>query len=188
MDIIKEKTACFTGHRPEKLSSVVGSEGPALEMLKSMLFFQIQQAIEDGYECFISGLARGVDLWAAEYVIEMKKKYPNVRLVCAMPFEAHSKGFRGADLWSLRNVLDNADEVVVVSKEYSKFCYKNRNYYMVDNSSRLIAVIDDFKSGTGQTVNYARKQGIDIRMINVRDYASENCCKKYQNPFQYKLT
>lgn len=188
MNIIKEKTACFTGHRPEKFASVVGVEGPALDMIKSMLYYQIQQAVEEGYEYFISGLARGVDLWAAEYVIEMKKKIPHIKLICAIPFKEHSRSFRGNDLWVLRNILNNADEAVFVSEEYSKECYRLRNYYMVDNSSRLIAVVDDFKSGTGQTINYARKQGIDIKLINVRDYAPDSISEKYQTPGKYRMT
>ena len=41
---------------------------------------------------------------------------------------------------------------------------------MADRSSKLIAVVDDYKSGTGQTINYARKQGLKINIINVNNY------------------
>lgn len=33
-----------------------------------------------------------------------------------------------------------------------KRLYRLRNQYMVDRSSKLIAVVDDYKSGTGQTI------------------------------------
>ena len=41
---------------------------------------------------------------------------------------------------------------------------------MVDNSSLLVAVVDNYRSGTGQTINYARKKGIPVHIINVKDY------------------
>lgn len=181
MEIIKEKAVCFTGHRPEKIMRVAGIDEPAVEMIKSMLYYQIYRAAEEGYEFFISGLARGVDMWAAEYVIDLKKKYPRMKLICAKPFENHQKSFHGKDLWELMNVLRHADEVVTVSREYSKNCYRLRNYYMVDNSSRLIAVVENFRSGTGQTINYARKKGIDIKMINISDYALKENCENDKN-------
>lgn len=64
---LKQHRCCFTGHRPEKLGV---SEARAKALLKSA----IQQAISDGYVTFISGMAREIDLWAAEIVIEERKK------------------------------------------------------------------------------------------------------------------
>lgn len=167
---MREKTACFTGHRPEKLPGYGELNSPVLSVVKSMLYYQIYQSVEDGYEYFISGLARGVDIWAAQYVIEIKKKFPGIKLICAKPFEEHGKQFKGEDLWNLRNILADADDVICVTREYTKNCYKLRNYYMVDHSSKLIAVVDNYKSGTGQTISYANKQGIDVSIINVKDY------------------
>ena len=49
---------CFTGHRPEKLEI-----GPDLVIRR--LDEAITAAIGRGYTAFISGAAKGVDLWAA---------------------------------------------------------------------------------------------------------------------------
>ena len=40
---------------------------------------------------------------------------------------------------------------------------------MVDNSSLLIAVCGDPRSGTGQTIRYARKQGVEVKLIRTSD-------------------
>lgn len=173
METIKEKTVCFTGHRPEKLPGGSYAGDIRLNMIKSTLYYQIQLAIEQGFEFFINGLARGVDIWAAQYVIELRRQYPDIKLISVMPFRNHSKGFKGKDLYDLNLVINNSDEVICVSDEFSKDCYRRRNYYMVDNSSRLIAVVENFRSGTGQTINYARKKGIDVKMINVTDFTKK---------------
>lgn len=172
MTTIKEKTVCFTGHRPEKLPGYKELNNPALSVMKSMLYYQIYQSVKEGFEYFISGLARGVDIWAALYVIEIKKKFPDLKLISVKPYEDHGRYFKGEDLWNLKNVLAESDDIICVSKEYSRDCYKLRNQFMVNNSSKLIAVVDDYKSGTGQTINYANKMGINVSIINVKDYLS----------------
>ena len=56
---------CFTGHRPDKMT--LGEKE-----IKPMLEKAIDEAIEDGYVTFITGMAMGVDIWAAEIVLERK--------------------------------------------------------------------------------------------------------------------
>lgn len=53
---------CFTGHRPEKLHDPESVIITGLE-------HEICAAIADGFQTFISGMARGVDIWAAEIVL-----------------------------------------------------------------------------------------------------------------------
>ena len=47
--------------------------------------------------------------------------------------------------------------------------YKKRNYYMVEQAGHMIAVYDNahnMRSGTQQTVNYAKKKGLQIIYIH----------------------
>ena len=71
---------CFTGHRPEKL---IRSEAE----IKKDLEAAILQAINDGFVTFITGMARGVDIWAAEIVLQLRKQNPNLHLIAASPYE-----------------------------------------------------------------------------------------------------
>ena len=67
---------CFTGHRPEKLQEPEDAVTAALEK-------EIRQAIADGFNVFITGMARGVDIWAAEIVLRLRDAGEAVRLICA---------------------------------------------------------------------------------------------------------
>lgn len=69
---------CFTGHRPEKLSL---SENEVKHLLEKA----IDNAIADGYVTFITGMAKGTDIWAAEIVLEKKKRNDALRPICAIP-------------------------------------------------------------------------------------------------------
>jgi hypothetical protein len=62
----------FTGHRPERLAL---PERQVIQWLEE----QIWQAVNDGYTGFITGMQRGVDLWAAEAVLKLKAEGKTVR-------------------------------------------------------------------------------------------------------------
>ena len=170
--MIREKTACFTGHRPNKMVPKGISPMNLLPMIKSMLYYEIEQAIEDGYEYFITGMAVGVDLWAAHSVLALKNKHPEIKLICAVPFRGQGSELRGEELYDYNSFISCADEVIVLSEEYHPDCFKQRNYFMVENSSRLIAVVNNYRSGTGQTINYAKKNGLELRIIDAK-----TCCE-----------
>ena len=48
---------------------------------------EIRKAIDDGFVTFISGMARGVDIWAAEIVLRLRDEGKPIHLICASPFE-----------------------------------------------------------------------------------------------------
>ena len=61
----RQHRCCFTGHRPEKLTM---AEADVISWLES----EIRNSIDEGFVTFISGMARGVDIWAAEIVLRLK--------------------------------------------------------------------------------------------------------------------
>lgn len=165
--IPKEKTVCFSGHRPEKLPDGGDISSPVMGVIRSLLHQEIESAIDDGYTCFITGLARGIDLIAGELVLDFKRKDPRIELVAASPYRAQPKNLRSYEKFIYGCILNEAADIIYVSEEYSKDCMQKRNRFMIDNSSRLIAAVSSYKSGTGQTIRLAEKAGIEIRVINI---------------------
>ena len=142
---------CFSGHRPEKL-------GLPERKVKKALSDEILRAIDDGYVTFITGMARGVDLWAGEIVLREKRKNSALHLIAAVPYE----GFDARWSWSWRRsyqeVLSGADIVRFICPGYSRDAFQRRNEWMVDRSSRLIAVFNGTPGGTKNTLDYAARQ------------------------------
>lgn len=155
---LKNFCCCFTGHRPEKLAV---SE---LEV-KTALESKIQVAIRDGYQTFISGMARGVDIWAAEIVLRLRDEGQPIRLVCASPYEGFQK--RWSAEWQTRyqRIMAAADLVRYISSGYHPACFQIRNEWMVDHSSRVIAVYNGSSGGTRNTLEYAAAKGVSIVQI-----------------------
>lgn len=158
----KTKCCCFTGHRPEKLFSTMEDMKTVEAEMKTKLKTAIRTAIADGFEIFITGMARGLDLWAADVVLEEKKSYPHLRLICAIPFEGFEKRWNVSDRRHYHMILSRADRVQIVCEHYSMSCFQIRNEYMVDRANRVIAAYNGTSGGTRNTVNYARRCGVFV--------------------------
>lgn len=126
---------------------------------------EIRTAIADGFQTFISGMARGVDLWAAEIVLALRDEGAAVRLICASPYRGFESRW-GRD-WQerYRLVMERADLVRFICPAYSRDCFQRRNEWMVDHSARVIAVYNGEPGGTRNTVEYAQWHNVPV--INI---------------------
>ena len=151
---------CFTGHRPEKL---IWAEEKVIAWLES----EIRKAVNDGFVTFISGMARGVDIWAAEIVLRLRNEGLPIHLICASPFEGFERSWN--EDWKRRysDVIQRADLLKYICKGYSRYCFQIRNEWMVDRSTLVIAVFDGQPGGTMNTINYAKKN--NIRVISIEN-------------------
>ncbi len=179
----RPRTVCISGHREKSIIPYSGDpqyRQLTVTAVKLMLNRYIDMAVERGYTTFISGLASGADLWAAQSVMVKKRTHPSLRLICVMPYLRHADHF--SQYWKevLELVEHNSDALLTVNTDpdivYSRSgagssLYRDRNYYMVDQSSAVIAFLnkDSFASGTSQTVNYAYRNGRKICRFGVED-------------------
>ena len=147
---------CFTGHRPKGLPWGYDEEKESCLLFKNVMFSIIEKAIINGYTYFISGMALGVDMICAEILLELKKKYKNVVLECAIPCLNQEKKWSSSQQERYRKIFKKADVVHYVSEnEYTYNCMNDRNNYMVEQSDVVIAVWNGKPSGTGNTVKMA---------------------------------
>ena len=90
-------------------------------------------------------------------VLKLKERYPNVRLILALPCLAQTRGWSREDVEIYEDIKRKADKVVYTSQEYTRGCMHKRNLHLVDNSSACIAYLTESKGGTSYTVDYAEK-------------------------------
>lgn len=148
----------FTGYREEKLN-FFGEDDPRCVALKRRLYEQIERLADDGADCFHSGMALGVDTWAAEAVLELKKLRPEIRLIAVIPCPDQDKLWRDTQKRRYRGILERCDKTITVSPVYRKDCMHKRNRVLVDMCDVLLAVYDGKPGGTQYTVDYANKAG-----------------------------
>lgn len=171
----KKNTCCFTGHRPLKFPWGYDEEWEDCVKLKLKLACEIEAMRQKGVTNFISGMAIGVDMWAAEIVLDLKRAYPQdtIELIAAIPFEGQ------ANKWSVEyreryfDILAQADQEFTFQEHYTKSCMHERNRFMVDNSAYMIAVFNGDKGGTANTLHYAESKGLNIVIINPNDLSRD---------------
>ena len=64
----RSHTCCFSGYRPEKMPFRT-NDPDAVQALEAALDRAVEHAVSQGYHTFLSGMAAGFDIWAAEAVI-----------------------------------------------------------------------------------------------------------------------
>jgi len=160
------RTVCFTGHRPDRLPKDYGQ----IELLLDRLTDAIVDAVGRGKDTFVSGAMSGFDIIAAEQVLMLKKKHPHIKCVIVQPF---SYRFFENDNWTeaWRNkaqaVFAQADCHECLAEHYRRGIYFERDRFLVDVASEVIAYWDGGKGGTKYTVDYALKQGKTV--FNISD-------------------
>lgn len=152
----RKRRLCFTGHRPNKLHSDEAT-------VRTILEGSIDAALQDGFVTFITGMAQGVDIWAAEIVLARKAVNPEIRLICALPHPDFEK--RWSAQWQARYtaILQQADLVKTICPAFSMASYQIRNEWMVDHSARVIAIYNGATGGTANTIRYAENNGVEVQ-------------------------
>ncbi len=160
-------SCAFTGHRPKSFPWKYDETSCDCVLLKEILAEQIRKLIARGVTTFLSGMALGVDIWSAQIVLNLRKENPALRLHCILPCEGQEDPWPALEKERYYSIFKQADHVVYVNREYKDNCMLERNRYMVDHSSCLLAVYNGkARSGTGSTVNYARRMGREIIIID----------------------
>lgn len=150
-------TCCFTGHRTLPVNKI--------QNIVVDLDHEIEKLIAQGVTNFISGGALGFDQMAASLIVAKKEMGKDIRLIFALPCKNQDAQWNEKQKELYNGLLGEADEIIYVSENYDPFCMKRRNQYMVEHSAYCICALLQEKSGTAQTVRYARKKG--LKVINI---------------------
>lgn len=162
----KLKTVCFTGHRAQKLPWRFCEEDERCLTMKKTLWEVTEKAIQRGYDTFLCGMALGFDMICAETVIALRRKYPDIKIIGAIPCKNQDAVWSEYDRSRYRNAVRKLDGIRCIYRKYvGAKCMLERNQYMVDNSSLMIALYNGMAGGTRATIEYARKRGLEIIII-----------------------
>ena len=116
------RRCAFTGYRPMKMPFGYDEECPLALDFKHRLHDTIEMLILQGYKHMISGGAQGMDIMAAEAVLDLQKDYPEVTLEIAVPYESQAVKWPSDYRARWQECIDRADVVTVLSHEYTKGC------------------------------------------------------------------
>ena len=154
---MRNRTVCFTGHRRIPLLQ--------RHRIAAQLDKTVESLIGEGYLYFGAGGALGFDTMAAETVLRMREKYPDVRLILVLPCRDQSRRWSKKDIRIYEDIKSRADKVVYIADTYYTGCMQVRNRHLVDSSAVCVCYLTESGGGTAYTVRYAEKE--KLRIINI---------------------
>ena len=145
----------FTGHRPKGLPFGYNERDSRCKKLKKALKKLILNKIqEENTTAFLSGMALGTDMFAAEIVLGLKRKFSNITLTAVLPCRTQ------AARW---NKEATARYELILAK---CSCMHKRNSYMVEHSDCVIAVWSGIEGGTANTIHFATERHLPVTVLD----------------------
>lgn len=145
----------FTGHRSDKLGGY-SEPNPLRDQIKRWLTNLLSYYKSEHPELrAISGMALGVDQWAAEVCIDL-----GIPFTAAVPFHGQASKWPQLSQERYEQLIQQAARVECVCEGgYAPEKMQRRNEWMSDHADVLIAVWDGTAGGTANCVRYAEKTG-----------------------------
>ena len=148
------KFCVFTGHR----------EIPS-DFSKRKLKEEIKKLISLGVDTFLCGMAIGFDLLAAETVLSLKKKNPQIKLIACIPCIGQEKYFSKADQKRYVDAVKKSDERIILADSYYRGCMQARDKYMAERGDVMLAYCTKKEGGAAYTVRCFQKLHPDGEII-----------------------
>jgi uncharacterized phage-like protein YoqJ len=155
----KPLIVCLTGHRRIPPRHAI--------LLPALLEKEMLALIEGGAVEFRAGGAIGYDMVATLKILELKEKFPNIKLRLCLPCQDQAKGWDEVGRRAYNYILAHADEISYTSQAYTPTCMLERDRQLVNGSDVCLAYCTENRGGTFYTCTYALKRGLEL--INLAD-------------------
>jgi uncharacterized phage-like protein YoqJ len=151
----------FTGHRPDKL----GNWDPAHPVVARVKKALRNGLIENWPLVAVSGMALGVDMWAAEACVEL-----GIPFHAALPCDGWSENWPLPSRQRYQALVKKAAEIHVVSPgSYKPWKMQRRNEWMVDHCNLLLSIWDGSAGGTANCLEYADYVKRPVKQLQWRE-------------------
>ena len=152
-------TACFTGHRNIAYEDAL--------RLPALLDRVLTDLIERGATTFRAGGAIGFDTVAALKVLELKERYPRIRLELILPCRNQTEYWEETAVRTYQYILSRADSHRFLFDTYFDGCMLERDRKLVEGSDVCVAFCKRSRGGTAYTFTHALRAGLEV--INLND-------------------
>ena len=101
--------------------------------------------------------------------MKLEPDYKDIELVVVLPYPGHDERWDERSKKRLAFLIEHSTEHITVGQKAWRDSFIQRNRYLVGHADCLLAVYDNersIRSGTGMTVNYAKKKKVPVILIH----------------------
>ncbi|GGE56680.1 DUF1273 domain-containing protein [Priestia taiwanensis] len=137
------KVVVITGYKPSELG-VFSEKNPAVTYIKQAIRKRLVPLVEAGLEWVIISGQLGVELWAAQVVVDIQLEHPHLQLGLFTPFLEQEENWNEHNKMMYEEVLIHADHVDSITKRKyeNPMQFRLKNSFLVDKSDGMIIMYD----------------------------------------------
>lgn len=149
----------ITGYKPHELG-IFDQKHPGIAIIKKAIAHQLHLLLEQGLEWVIVSGQLGVEMWAAEVVLELKTSHPELKLAVITPFLEQEKNWNDEKKEQYDTIRGNADYVVSLTKRpyEAPWQFVEKDRFLLRNSDALLLVYDEENEGSPKYIKRAAEK------------------------------
>lgn len=159
------KRVLITGYKASELG-IFSLKHPGIPIIKKAIQKRLIALLDEGLEWVVVSGQWGVELWAAEAVLELRGTYPELKLAVITPFLEQEEKWSDDKKNSYTSVIERANYVnsVTKTKYEGPWQFKERDKFLLRNSDGIILVYDEDTEGSPK---FMKQQATQIAMNHV---------------------
>lgn len=143
------KVLAISGYKPYELG-IFTDEHEGISFIKKAISQHLHSFMDQGLEWVVISGQLGVELWAAEVVLQLKSDYPSLKLAILTPFLHQEKRWKDETKAYYYQIVQQADFVKsITNRPYeSPSQLQIKNEFIVSKSDALLLLYDDETDGS----------------------------------------
>jgi uncharacterized phage-like protein YoqJ len=168
----------ISGYKAHELG-VFDKKHPGIAYIKKAITKKLLPLIEEGLEWVIVTGQQGVELWAAEVVLQLKEQeYPQLKLAILTPFLEQEMSWKEDKQEHYRSILERADFVDSITKKtyQGPWQFRLKNEFLLDHSDGMLLIYEEEKEGTPKFMREEAAKRVEIseyRLLLITAYDLE---------------
>lgn len=178
------KVLTIAGNKPLELN-ISNEKDKRIFFVKMALKKRLISLIEEGLEWVIMSAQMGIELWAAEVVLELKEEYP-IQLGIFPPFLEYESRWPEMYQESFLHVTSEADFFQPLYNQSYKgaFQFINKDYWLIEKSDGCLLLADeDYPGSVGYFLEKVKKEQeqAEYYMTIITPNDLEDVVREYQD-------
>ncbi|MEQ6388495.1 SLOG family protein [Bacillaceae bacterium S4-13-58] len=168
------KTLVITGYKAKELG-IFSNRDLKITIIKEAFKRKLIPLVEEGLEWVLLSGQPGVELWAAEVVVNLKDVFP-IKLAIIPPFKEFDQYWSDGDKEIYQFIQQQADFIqLLYQREYiGPFQFKQRDEFFIHKSDGCLVLYDEDTHGSPhyfmKQVEIMQNKGLDYKVMTITPF------------------
>ncbi|WP_227936290.1 DUF1273 domain-containing protein [Alkalihalobacillus deserti] len=143
------KSIVVSGYKGHELG-IFDQKHKGIYFIKKAIEQRLRSLVEEGLEWVIISGQLGVELWAAEVVLQLKEEYPKLQLAVLTPFLQQEDRWQEATKLYYQEIVQQADfQDSITRRSYDNPAQlRQKNEFLIAKADGLLLLYDEEKPGS----------------------------------------